>query len=248
MIGISLKGVIGIGDAIQFTSVPENYWHHTGEKLIDVDEHWVFDGNPYIVRKEDPEQIVNLWEGRARTQKPRWDSLAERNAAMIGCPVTLTRPRLYWGEELQTSNMILVHNFGTNVKYNPHESRPRILSRPILDHIKNKYPNLDIFQIGLPGDPETGFPRLITSSMWDLARTIAACKVFIGVDSGPSWIAACYPKVIAKKVLMQYDPDYLKTIYPLTVSQPETHWHDPAFEFYSRDDEDAGFAKAWSSI
>src|SRR5512146_2942611 len=55
--------VPGIGDAVQFSSLPENYFRSTGEKLLDLSRSWVFDHNPFVVRdvKRAPIRSIELW-------------------------------------------------------------------------------------------------------------------------------------------------------------------------------------------
>ena len=65
MLGITMAGqakkFLGLGDQIQLTSFPENYFKNTGEKLIDLDNNLLFDNNPYIVRNVNPSNILDIW-------------------------------------------------------------------------------------------------------------------------------------------------------------------------------------------
>jgi hypothetical protein len=66
MIGISVNPKIGIGDGIQFSSVPENYFIATGKKLYDVSKPWFFDHNPYVTRELTKPLEKTIESGPAR--------------------------------------------------------------------------------------------------------------------------------------------------------------------------------------
>ena len=97
--GISLGGAhpIGIGDAIQFTSLPENYYRTTGKKLVDVSHHWVFDKNPFVLRGVFPNKVHRLWERVVcgNVGEGPFRSNAEVWAKMLGVEVHTRRPNLW---------------------------------------------------------------------------------------------------------------------------------------------------------
>jgi ADP-heptose:LPS heptosyltransferase len=77
--------------------------------------------------------------------------------------------------------------------------------------------------------------------IWEVVKIISQASIFIGVDSGPYWIAACYPRIFRKKVLMQYPPDYLRRGFvPMHVINPHVHWHDASCLYFNRGVDDAG--------
>ena len=47
---IDIEGCVGLGDKVQFSSLPEVFYKWYGIKLIDAKKHWVFDHNPYVER------------------------------------------------------------------------------------------------------------------------------------------------------------------------------------------------------
>src|SRR6202167_1343909 len=61
MLGITFRGASGLGDKLQFSSFPENYFRNAGEKVIDVDRSWIFDHNPYVERDKVPDRMIDLW-------------------------------------------------------------------------------------------------------------------------------------------------------------------------------------------
>jgi ADP-heptose:LPS heptosyltransferase len=72
-------------------------------------------------------------------------------------------------------------------------------------------------------------------------KIVAQAGIFIGVDSGPYWIAACFPRIFRKKVLMQYSPDYLRRKFvPMHVINPHVQWHDASCLYFNRGPDDAG--------
>ena len=43
----------GVGDRIQTSAIPEAFYRWYGKKLVDINQCWVFDYNPYVQRRED---------------------------------------------------------------------------------------------------------------------------------------------------------------------------------------------------
>lgn len=112
VVGVTIKPEIGIGDALQFSSLPENYFKATGRKLQDLSRPWFFDHNPYVEREApyDPTKILELWNFSPRQynwpnprlpdEKPEvYQCNAEIWASLFGVPMVLNRPRLYRFED-----------------------------------------------------------------------------------------------------------------------------------------------------
>lgn len=252
MIGISIRQDIGLGDKLQFSSLPENYFRATGKRLFDVSRPWIFDHNPYVVRELDPKRdgavtvTKELWNfpqidpwANPRTFKTDptvYLSNAEVTAARFKVPVVLNRPRLYRHEvypfELRTQ--ILLHTNGKS-----HGQMPE----KIIDHVIKKYGRTgNLFHIGLPSDPDLGIPKIETKTFWDLAEVISKARMFIGVDSGPSWIAACYPDVVAKKVRLRsvHGQKSFHEWVPLEIGNLHSHWDDRIFQICNPTEDDLG--------
>tara|TARA_R110000824_G_scaffold272682_1_gene461188 strand:- start:499 stop:1446 length:948 start_codon:yes stop_codon:yes gene_type:complete len=49
-IGIHIEPLVGIGDKVQYSALPECFYKYYGIKLIDVNKSWVFDHSPYVRR------------------------------------------------------------------------------------------------------------------------------------------------------------------------------------------------------
>lgn len=254
MRGITIKRHIGIGDGLQFSSLPENYFKATGEKLIDISKPWFFDYNPYVER--DPfyrcgvaQELWNFGPKQYEWPRPRnvnaqvYQSNAEIWAALFGVPVVLNRPRLYRFEEafpFSERNKILLQTHGRS---------HGVLPQYIIDHVINKYGQTgQLYHIGLPKDPDYGIPKIPTPTFWDLAKVISECRMIICPDSGPSWVAACYPDVVVKKIRTRPDLTVLKSQIPLRIDDIHSHWDDRCHQIFNISQEDVGFTSAYTKI
>jgi len=108
------------------------------------------------------------------------------------------------------------------------EDNFRVLSEEIIQHVRETYRGYEIIQVGSKEDLDAqvidcrGIPDI-----WEVVSIIAQAGIFIGVDSGPYWIAASYPRIFRKKVMMQYPPEYLRNRFvPMHLLNPHVHWHD----------------------
>jgi len=251
VIGISIKPTIGIGDALQFSSLPENYFKATGHQLYDVNRHWFFDHNPFVCRDPNvkPNKIREMWNF-SPTQfewpkvRPQGVYLcnAEIWAAALGVKkLVLNRPRLYRFEEFPYAKRekILLHIDGRS-----HGKMPDY----IIDHIIKKYgPTNQLYQIGTMHKLE-GIQVIETPTLWDLAQTISESRMLIGMDSGPSWIAACYPDVIVKKLRTKPTPNYFHDWVPLETGNIHSHWDDRCHQIFNPTEEDIGFTSSYRKI
>lgn len=251
MIGFTVREDIGIGDKVQFSSLPENYFYHTGEKLVDKSECWVFDHNPYVVRGVEVEKVIELWNFPKIHEWPNpnrkhYTSNAEIHALRFGAPAVLKRPRLYWFEEgfVQPNNFsILVHAQGRS-----HGALPN----HVLKYILQRYGDENIVEIIGPGQsPIMGVKAFQAPDIWTLAAVISKCRMFIGVDSGPAWIAACYPYLTVKRIRTLWQSGY-RTMHdwiPLEVENYHSHWDDESlFQTFNITEGDVGFAKSYLKL
>lgn len=250
MIGISIKPTIGIGDALQFSSVPENYFRATGRKLVDVSKPWFFDSNPFVERdyKGELARVQEMWNFSPRQYS--WPTLrthgvylsnAEIHASVFGVPVSLNRPRLYRFEDFpfHERQRILFQTEGRS-----HGRMPE----HIINHVMQKYgPTRQLFHIG-PGD-SYGLPHIETPTLWELADVISKARMVVALDSGPAWVAACYPDVLVKKVRTKpTDPDAFKTWVPLSVDNIHSHWDDRCHQIFNVHEEDQGFTSTYRKL
>lgn len=249
LIGISVKPTIGIGDALQFSSMPENYYRSSGEKLVDLEDSWIFDFNPYVTRdpekKERVERKIELWNFPRKWPwpKPRHVPTYLCNAEIFACLVnvrlTLNRPRLYIHEDAryQDRKKIILQTKGRSHGELPQE---------IVQHVIAKYGQENVVMIGEMPSYYVPIAHVQTRSIWDLVKYISDARMFIGPDSGPSWIAACYPDIITKIVRMKPNPDEFKDWVPLEVDNVHSHWDDRCRHIHNPTKQDIGFT--WSYL
>jgi hypothetical protein len=251
-IGFTIRQV-GIGDGVQFTSLPENFFKATGKKLIDLSQPWYLDHNPYTIRDPNivPKKTIELWNyPKVYEWNPPRNSVYMTNAE-IHCSVlgithpTVIRPQLYQFEHYPFSlrMKILFHACGRS--HGP-------LPDHVIKHVIEKYKHTgNLYQIGLPGDPDLGIPRIHTPTLWDLVKVISEARMLIGVDSGPAWIAACYPDVVVKKVRIRFQFGYCepKDWVPLDVKNEHSFWDDQSlFQIYNCFEEDCGFTQSYRKL
>ncbi len=250
-IGISIKPTIGVGDQLQFSSLPENYFRATGNKLVDISKPWFFDDNPFVLRDVDAEKVTELWNFSPKTwnwPNPRgagrpgvYTSNAEIWASLFNVPVRLNRPRIYRHESypFDLRQKILVHTDGI--------SHGR-MTPAVLEHVIAKYGATRQLHFIGKDPPRIGLPIIETPTLWDLARVISEARMLIGMDSGPSWIAACYPDVIVKKLRYKPASHQFDSWVPLEVKNIHSHWDDRCHQIYNPTDEDIGFTSSFRKL
>lgn len=258
MIGIAIKPTIGIGDALQYSSLFENYYRAKGEKLMAIDHHWFLEYNPYVI-PFDPnvklEKTIQMWNfsptqyqwpipKRIEDRPKVYLSNSEIWAALLGVKVTMNRPRIYRFEDFpfEDRKMILLHTNGvSHGEMAPH----------IVDHIVKKYGKTgNLYRIGNPTDnlyPD--IPKIHTATLWDLAEVISKSRMLIGMDSSPSWIAACYPDVIVKKLRTKPNPPHrFEDWVPLEINNIHSHWDDRCHMIFNTSEDDIGFTMSYRKI
>lgn len=261
------RAYLGIGDAVQFSSLPENFFRNYGQCLVDLDHHWIFDHNPYVIRfdKNEPQMpdlVIDLWRDfellKCNMRKLQYSPLvftsnAEANLSIFAHvfearpKIFLNRPRLYCYEDypIEKRQLILLHTTGRS-----NGAMPDFL----IEHIVNKYgPTGELVQIAGPKDKIVDkLPILRPINIWAAAEIISQARMFIGVDSGLAWIAACYPDVQIKKIRLTKPWGVVGNWHdwvPLQLGHPASHWDDPGiFELYNLEDFDAGIFKSWRRI
>ncbi len=251
--GFIIKGE-GIGDVVQFTSLPENYYRATGRKLVDCGNCWAFDYNPYVLRNvEDLSKVYHMWnyfcpEKMDHDPLPHVRGSVYMTNAEIHLAVTghrsphLIRPKLYKFENSFKRDKILFHPFGKS-----HGALPK----EVIDHVIKKYKG-QLTHLAVPSDPHfMDMPRIEPDSYWSLACVISQHKMLIGVDSGPAWVAACYPDVIVKKIRVGFQDEKIapKDWVPLSEKNPHAIWDDRTlFKMYWCGEDDLGFMESYRKI
>lgn len=247
---LQVKKSIGIGDALWFTTVPENYFRSTGQKVIDETHHWVLDNNPYVIRDPDEtmlrrSKLIYGWNHNPRWQpenRPCLTSMAEQHTGNLDIQCYIRHPRLYKFEDypIEKREKILLQTHGLS-----HGVMPDY----IIKHVLKKYQHMPIYHIGKPTDPDIGIPKIVTPTLWDLVKEISECRMLIGLDSGPSWIAACYPDIVVKKVRMKPELEILKDWVPLEAKNIHAIWDDLQLQhIYNPSENDIGFTSSYKRI
>lgn len=232
----------GLGDKIIFTSFPENYYKNTGEKLIDTQNYWVFDNNPYVLRNTIPNNTINLWNlGGIYDKSHVLPSIAERTCNFFNFNTFIRHPRLYkYEDNLLKPNQIVVHLSG-----NVAGTVPEFIANQIL----NNYKGFDLLLIGNKND--TYFPGFINKlglDIWDSIKLISESILFIGINSSMMNAALCYPRVNKRIILTDTDENYIKNIIPMDTFIPHHHWLDHSLTLFNMTDNDLGATYSYNKI
>jgi hypothetical protein len=232
----------GLGDKIIFSSFPENYFKNTGEKLIDTNNYWTFDYNPYIIRNDIPTNTINLWNLGGEYDKSHiLPSIAERTCNFFNFNTYIRHPRLYRYEDLPIKlNQIVVHLSGNVAGTAPDY---------IVNQILNNYKGCDLILIGNKDD--TYFPGFINKlglDIWDSIKLIAESILFIGINSSMMNAALCYPRVNKRIILTDTDEHYLKHIIPMDANNGHHHWLDHSLTLFNMTDNDLGVTYSYKKI
>lgn len=252
MRGITVKPTIGIGDGLQFSSLPENYFRETGERLLDISRPWFFDHNPFVVRddKHTPSDVTELWnfspkqfpwpQPRSAEQPKVYLSNAEIYSSVFGVKNPgLIRPRLYRFEDYPWHRKDRVYLQTQGKSHGPMPER-------IVQHVLQKY-GIELYHIG-PGE-RYGLPHVDTPTPWHLAQELSErARMLICLDSGPAWIAACYPDIVVKKVRTRPTDDQLKTWVPLEIANIHSHWDDRCAQIFNTSELDIGFTYSYRKL
>lgn len=252
MIGIEIKPTIGVGDALQYSSLPENFFMATGKKLLDVSRPWFFDFNPFVMRDSDiiPNKTVQMWNfspTQYQWPDPRKDdrpkvylSNAEIWCGLFNIPCHMNRMRLYRFEDYpfhDRKDILLQTSGKSHGDMPPH----------IVEHVINKYGGDNLIHIG-PGNNYGIKSYGMTETLWDLAEIISKARMLIGVDSAPAWIASCFPDVIVKKVRTKPFPDVFENWVPLEQRNIHSHWDSREHMIYNPTERDLGFTWSYKRI
>lgn len=259
MIGITIAGnhpSLGLGDKLQFSSFPENFHANTGEKVIDLDGHWFFDHNPYVVRGEDPSLVLDLWGlgNHWYDSRPIISSIAERTIKIVEQVLKnehiyknvkfrtiLNHPRLYKFENFNIGDAVC--HFSGRAGGD--------LDEKVVAEIDSKYGgsyNL-IRQSHNRAFCCKMMQEFVDFPIWKVAELIAQSDLFIGLDSGLSHIARCFPHIRRKIILTKYSEEKLENeVVPMLASEGDYHWLDGSCEYFNCFDHDISFTKSYKKI
>jgi hypothetical protein len=234
----------GIGDQVIVTSFPENFYRNFKIKIIDIQNCWVFDHNPYIQRGIEPSVILSHFDSVIPKiiNKTRKDckSDAEELCINLGVPkMFLRRPRLYKYEDSKTEkDLVLVHTTGKSVGSMPDH---------VIDKISKNYSDYNIVQIGSSTDAPTPFNKQLDLTKWDTVELISKAAIYIGVNSGFYHVATAYPKVRKKIILHELSEERIHAFEPRKQSI-QTEWLDYNVEYFNTSEIDIGATNSYNMI
>lgn len=248
-IGITFNNAPGIGDKLQFSSIPENFFYTYNYKIIDIDKSWIYDHNPYVDRESTAEVIYNPWisqnsnldyQIKNNTLKYSLLGLSLRAASALNLDIKLRHNRLYlYEDEVTDFKKVVIH---TNGKMEGGE-----INDSVIEQIQHNYKNYDLYQIGGKNDRLTPFIDMRGLNIWDTAKFISSAAIFIGVNSSMMHLANCYNKIRKKIIISQYNKEELKHFYPSAYGN-YTHWIDYNNELYNVFDIDIGATMTYKKI
>lgn len=263
-----------IGDQIAATSIPENFFNETGEKVIINDPRiWAFKYNPYVKFdvsaerdkilhvvpdcriKEHAETYRNLMKCTTAT------SQAEYMGLSLGLKkIKLRHSRLYLHEDDDIiPHKIAVHTTGSDrtrdkevaIRTGSGEDAVRVMSDTVIASILHNYKDWQIVQIGSADDKPLGghsIDKRGKTDYWQTAKEIATSARFIGVNSGPMHIANCYPRVDKRIVLMEFPETTLSIYRPGDTRNWLFSWIDPTNTFFNKFTHDVGLTFSYKKI
>jgi hypothetical protein len=235
MIAIVIENYLGIGDAVQFSHIPENFYKFTGKKVFDVSNSWIYNDNPFVERGTPSEPIsetLNPWilsrefyHGFKSHAERFFDFYNRRNNKNFKNP-PLRHLRLYSFEQSPIkTNRIVIHTTGKS------EIVP--MTDEVIEYIAKAYSGYEIIQTGGLNDKKTPFINKLGLDLRSTIELIATSAIFIGVNSGMMNIANCYPRV-NKKILLPRD---LENFSPLS---KDNTWFDYGVNYYNYTENDIG--------
>ena len=266
----------GIGDRVAFSAFPENYFLNTGEKLLDTEEYWIFDNNPFVIRDKNikPEKTIFInQEGLNPGNGVLQQGYYKRTGSQIltahqdlflrnmGLEMFIRHPKLYVHENAaQIPNKVVVHTHGMLDCLRPQLGHDfdKKMTPEIIEQIKVNYKNYEITQIGGPDDIPMGNGVIDKRGLdiWDTVKEISDTSIFIGVDSGPAQIALSFPRVNRRIVLSKYSKEFLsgcndrfKSPFVLcNLNDFLTYWLDHSSMYFNRYDRDYGITTTYKEI
>lgn len=227
----------GLGDKIQFTSLPENYYKNTGQKLyVNPAQEELFIYNPYVLHGTS-NQILNIWDISHKFQ-PNIFGQAAACCEFFKMKCFCRHPRLYKHEELDVSSeFITLHTTGKSFGS---------LSDEVLSFILERYKGKVIFQIGGKNDKFIDSPAIIDKrglDIYDSACFIAKSHIFIGVNSSMMNVAKCYPRVNKKIIISENENNF-----PAVIPNKTSNWLDYNMMYFNEKEHDLGISMTYRKL
>lgn len=244
-----------LGDWIYASSLPENFYKLTGQKIIEFNRTWVFDHNPYVDRDtplDSVDKIIDIKPAWYRSNRdvPIMYSFADNLMALLETDKLpyCRHPRFYrYENEDIIPNRLIIHVQGRFFD----KPTPRIISDEVIQHILDKYKIYDIIQIGGMSDKKIeGAIDKRGLDPWDVVKLMSSAAIFIGVDSGPYHIAQAYPRINRKLIITkdQFKSDWPANSWILDPKNRFSYWYDWDTMFFNEFDRDAGLTTSYLKI
>ena len=251
-----------IGDGLVYSSCPENFYKSGKGKVMDTENVWFFDHNPFIERSPAQcSQKINMQQFAdhttffpyGRSGLPCFLSIQDRFNTKFGVNTVVRHPRLYKYEDAEIiPNKLVVHTTGDrNEPIALYEDCGAVMHEEVMDVIQKNYQNYDIIQVG--GEDDNPFNRGCKDhrgqTMWEMAEEISNASIFIGVNSGPMNVALCYPRVNIRCYEPQFPQTYLENMFvPMDAKFPHNQWFDYGIKIFNRYDIDLGATYSYKKI
>lgn len=250
------QGSSRIGDNLIWSALPQMLFEQRGIQVVDMDKHWMFDNNPFVKRDIQVDKVIpcQLMKDKSTFNNylrnlSNFLSVVDHLCTFFGLESTIRHPKLYKFEDVERKpNKVILVTQGNNQGQMNGESDDRVLSDEILDTIKTNYKNYDIVQIGSKNDKDAGVTDKRGLPIWESVKEIAESSLYIGVNTGPLWIASAYPHINKKVILTQYNDNFLKYYIPMSVNDHHNIWNDWGVGFYNTTDKDIGTTYSYKKI
>lgn len=253
------QGTNRLGDRLIFSGLPQMYYEQTGKKIVDLDNVWFWDHNPYVVRGKQAKSTVPLQLIADKStfhdylrNMPNFLSIVDKYCAYFGLECTLRHPRLYKYEDIdRIPNKIVLTTQGNLQGHMMGESKDRILSDEVIAQISHNYKDFTIVQIGTKDDKKAVGDNIIDCrglDIWDSVKEVAESSIYIGVNTGVFWLANCFPHISKKVVLCEYTYESLKYFIPMNAKNHHTVWQDWGTQFFNIYQNDCGVTTSFRKI
>lgn len=205
------------GDFLSRFSLPENYYKNTGNKLVDIDNSEFGKYNPFLLKKEEIDsnilnniEIRDIWRYKCGNIHGNYKTTAHQICDWWGLEKCYkTNPDLYIYKDLPKFPRSLVINTTGKTRGG--------MPQDVINFITNKYhkENYHIFQIGSKTDVDANvdFDRR-GCSIWESAKIMSECEIFIGLDSLCYWLSKCYTGIKRKIILVNNTEEECENFMP----------------------------------
>lgn len=246
-----------IGDNLVWSSIPEMMFKQRGIKVVDLDNHWQFDHNPFVIRNAKARNVIpvqaladkSTFHYNLRNQSS-YTSIVDRFCAYFGLECTIRHPKLYKYENSKRNPLkVIITTQGNNQGFMMNEVAHRILPDHVIEQIKENYEGFEIVQIGSKNDKRAeGTVDKRGLSLWDSVKEISEAMYYIGVNTGVFHMASAFPHISKKIILCEYNKNGLINYIPLNPHNHHSTFLYFAEQFYNVYNEDIGVTSTYKNI